>query len=67
MLPMAVARSYLVGVVIRLRTSGLWMTPCLQFAHNGQAQATPVGREFKVTHQAAALGTKSDVYNCPVE
>jgi len=39
----------------------LWMTSCLLII--GQAKATPVGRIFKVTHQGAAPGAKSDVYD----
>jgi len=42
----------------------LWMTSCLPITDH--AEATPVGRIFKVTHQAAAPGTKCDVCKCLV-
>ena len=32
-----------------------------------QAKATPIERIIKVTHQGAAPGAKSDVYDCHVD
>ena len=43
----------------------LWMTSCLAIII-GQVKATPVGRALRMTHQEAALGAKSDDYDCLV-
>jgi len=40
----------------------LRMTSCL--AVIAQAKAMPIGRILKVTHQEAAPGAKSDVWDC---
>ena len=43
LLPVAVARSSSGGVTVCYALSVFWMTPYLQFAHNGQKQATQKG------------------------
>jgi len=42
----------------------LWMTSCLAII--GREKATPEGRALRMTHQEAALGAKSDDYDCLV-
>jgi len=42
----------------------LWMASCLAII--GQEKATPVGRILRMTHQEAALGAKSNDYDCLV-
>ena len=64
MLTVAVARFFSDDRAVSNARPVLWMTSCFHII--GQAKATPVGRILKVTQQVAALGAKSDVYDCLV-
>jgi len=64
MLPLSVARSSSDDSAIGYVLPVLWMTTCLPI--NDEAKAMPIGRILKVTHNEAATGATSDVYDCLV-
>jgi len=64
LLTVAVARFSCEDNEIRSVLQVLWMTSRLSTI--GQAKAMPVGRIVKVSHQMAASGATSDVYECLV-